>query len=303
MKESKKVILGVMKKHLEHGDRFESQVLDLTLSKMDGARDDGWGVCYSKGGKRLVMAKKTLEGDYAVKDDTKEICENAFWGCAFLRKLAIPASVEKIGDEAFARCISLESVYIPQSVVKMGKNPFVGLDSKVVKNDSEAFVIDAKILYNAERTRLISCLTDASMVIVPKTVATIGSLAFTRRPHLKKVQLPDGLDRIGRDAFCDCDALQEVTVPASVRTVDAYAFASCDSLRKVTFLGEVKHLARTAFSDCDNLLSIVVPEGKEKYYRKQLHITSESDTLVLGSPKKPSAAEKEPTEAKPEDNA
>lgn len=303
MKESKKVILGVMKKHLEHGDRFESQVLDLTLSKMDGARDDGWGVYYSKGGKRLVMAKKTLEGDYAVKDDTKEICENAFWGCAFLRKLAIPASVEKIGDEAFARCISLESVYIPQSVVKMGKNPFVGLDSKVVKNDSEAFVIDAKILYNAERTRLISCLTDASMIIVPKTVATIGSLAFTRRSHLKKVQLPDGLDRIGRDAFCDCDALQEVTVPASVRTVDAYAFASCDSLRKVTFLGEVKHLARTAFSDCDNLLSIVVPEGKEKYYRKQLHITSESDTLVLGAPKKPSAAEKEPTEAKPEGNA
>lgn len=71
----------------------------------------------------------------------------------------------------------------------------------------------------------------------------------------------------------------------------------------MTFLGEVKHLARTAFSDCDNLLSIVVPEGKEKYYRKQLHITSESDTLVLGSPKKPSAAEKEPTEAKPEVNA
>lgn len=36
MKESKKVILGVMKKHLEHGDWFESQALDLTLSKMEG---------------------------------------------------------------------------------------------------------------------------------------------------------------------------------------------------------------------------------------------------------------------------
>uniref|UniRef100_UPI003FF1252B hypothetical protein n=1 Tax=Prevotella sp. TaxID=59823 RepID=UPI003FF1252B len=37
MKESKKVILGVMKKHLEHGDWFESQALDLTLSKMEGS--------------------------------------------------------------------------------------------------------------------------------------------------------------------------------------------------------------------------------------------------------------------------
>lgn len=209
MKDNKKVILGVIKKHLERSDKFENQVLQLALKKMDGARDDGWGVYYSKGGKHLITAKKTLEGNYTVKEDTQEISDNAFWGCAFVRNIAIPASVTKIGDEAFARCISLESVYIPPSVEKMGKNPFVGLDGKVVKNQSPAFTIDAKIFYDAERTRLISCMTDASMVIVPKTVRTIGSLAFTRRSRLKKVQLPDGLDRIGRDAFSDCDALEE----------------------------------------------------------------------------------------------
>lgn len=167
----------------------------------------------------------------------------------------------------------------------------------MVHNQSEAFTIEGKNLYDADRTRLISCLTDASMIIVPKTVRTIGSLAFNRRARLKKVQLPDGLDRIGRDAFSDCDALEEVVIPASVTTIDPYAFASCDNLRKITFLGEVKHLARTSFSDCDNLLSVLVPEGKEKYYRKQLHITSESDTLVLGNNYKPEAVDK----AKPED--
>ena len=282
MKEIKKAILNVLKKRKENGDKFENQVLTLAFKQMDGARDDGWGVFYSKNGKRLVMAKKTIEGSYAVKDDTQEIGDNAFWGCAFLQRVAVPASVVKIGDEAFARCISLESVCIPPSVEKFGKNPFVDLDSKVVDNQSEAFVIEGKNLYTADRSRLVSCLTDAAMVIVPKTVRTIGSLAFTRRSRLKKVQLPDGLDRIGRDAFSDCDSLEEVVVPASVTTVDPYAFSSCDSLKKATFLGEVKHLARTAFSDCDNLLSIIVPDGKEKYYRKQLHITADSDTLVLG---------------------
>lgn len=285
MKENKKVILGVIKKHLERSDKFESQVLKLALKKMDGARDDGWGVYYSKGGKRLITAKKTLEGNYAVKEDTQEICDNAFWGCAFVRNIAIPASVSKIGDEAFARCISLESVYLPPSVEKVGKNPFVGLDGKVVKNQSPAFTIDANIFYDADRTRLISCMTDASMIIVPKTVRTIGSLAFTRRSRLRKVQLPDGLDRIGRDAFSDCAALEEVVIPASVTTIDPYAFASCDALKKVTFLGEVKHLARTAFSDCDSLLTILVPEGLEKTFRKQLHLTSESDTLVFSNDK------------------
>ena len=91
--------------------------------------------------------------------------------------------------------------------------------------------------------------------------------------------------------------MEEVVIPASVTTIDPYAFASCDNLRKITFLGEVKHLARTSFSDCDNLLSVLMPEGKERYYRKQLHITSESDTLVLGNNYKPEAVDK----AKPED--
>lgn len=283
MKDYKKAILGILKKRKDSGDKFESQVLKLTLKQMDGARDDGWGVFYSKNGKSLVSAKKSIEGSYAVKDDTEEIGDNAFWGCAFLRKVAVPNTVERIGDEAFARCISLESVCIPASVEKMGKNPFVDLDSKVVNNESEAYVIDNKILYDADRTRLVSCLTDAAMVIVPKTVRVIGSLAFTRRAKLKKVQLPDGLERIGRDSFSDCDALEEVVIPASVKTISPYAFSGCESLKKVTFLGEVQSLSRTAFSDCFNLYTILVPQGKEKAYRKILHITSESDTLVLGN--------------------
>lgn len=283
MKDYKKAILGILKKRKDSGDKFESQVLKLTLKQMDGARDDGWGVFYSKNGKSLVSAKKTIEGSYAVKDDTEEIGDNAFWGCAFLRNVAVPNTVERIGDEAFARCISLESVCIPASVEKIGKNPFVDLDSKVINNESEAYVIDNKILYSADRTRLVSCLTDAAMVIVPKTVRVIGSLAFTRRAKLKKVQLPDGLERIGRDAFSDCDALEEVVIPASVKTIAPYAFGGCESLKKVTFLGEVQTLSRTAFSDCFNLYTILVPQGKEKAYRKILHITSESDTLVLGN--------------------
>ena len=294
MKDYKKAILGILKKRKDSGDKFESQVLKLTLKQMDGARDDGWGVFYSKNGKSLVSAKKSIEGSYAVKDDTEEIGDNAFWGCAFLRNVAVPNTVERIGDEAFARCISLESVCIPASVEKIGKNPFVDLDSKVINNESEAYVIENKILYSADRTRLVSCLTDAAMVIVPKTVRVIGSLAFTRRAKLKKVQLPDGLERIGRDSFSDCDTLEEVVIPASVKTIAPYAFGGCESLKKVTFLGEVQSLSRTAFSDCFNLYTILVPQGKEKAYRKILHITSESDTLVLGN------EQLAPTDSKPE---
>lgn len=275
--------MGILKKQFDSGDELENLVMRLAVKKLDGVRDDGWGVYYSKSGKRLVGAKKTIEGSYAVREDTQEVADKAFWGCAFLRSVALPASVTRIGDEAFARCLSLESVCIPPSVTEIGKNPFVGLDAKAVNNQSDCFAIDSKMLYDAGRERLVSCLTDAAMVLLPKTVRTIGSLAFTRRRKLKKVQLPEGLDRIGRDAFSDCDALEEVVVPSTVTTVNAYAFAGCDSLKKVTFLGVPEHLARTAFSDCDSLMSVCVPEGSEKFFRKELHLTQDSDTLVLAA--------------------
>ena len=108
MKEKKKELLGALKKRLDGNDVVENQVIKLALKKLDGARDDGWGVYYSKSGRRLVAAKKTIEGAYAVKDETQEICDNAFWGCAYLRSVAMPATVTRIGDEAFARCLSLE---------------------------------------------------------------------------------------------------------------------------------------------------------------------------------------------------
>ena len=63
MKEKKKIVLDVLKKHLERTDKFESQVLELALKQADGARDDGWGVFYSKGGKRLIAAKKSIRRD------------------------------------------------------------------------------------------------------------------------------------------------------------------------------------------------------------------------------------------------
>lgn len=44
MKDYKKAILGILKKRKDSGDKFESQVLKLTLKQIDGARDDGWGV-------------------------------------------------------------------------------------------------------------------------------------------------------------------------------------------------------------------------------------------------------------------
>ena len=193
MKDKKKVLLSVLRKQLTKDYQYETQAIQLVVKKLDGARDDGWGVIYSKSGKRLVAAKKTLEGHYVVKEDTAEIDDKAFWGCAFVERVELPQTVVKIGDEAFARCLSLDEVNIPASVKDMGKNPFEGLDAAVIHNESEAFVLDGDLLYDAARTRLIACLSDVETITLPDTVKTVGSLSFTRRAKLKQVALPEGL--------------------------------------------------------------------------------------------------------------
>lgn len=281
MKDKKKVLLSVLRKQLTKDYQYETQAIELVVKKLDGARDDGWGVIYSKSGKRLIAAKKTLEGHYVVKEDTAEINDKAFWGCAFVERIEVPQTVVKIGDEAFARCLSLDEVNIPASVKELGKNPFEGLDAEVIRNESGNFVLEDGLLYDATRTRLIACLTDAETLTLPETVQTVGSLSFTRRAKLKQVVLPEGLIRIGRDAFSDCEAMEEVTIPASVTTIEPYAFASCDSLRRVVFCGVPHHVARTAFSECDNLTTILVPADGKQRLRKQLHLASDSETVVF----------------------
>ena len=209
-----------------------------------------------------------------------------FWGCAYVEEIKIPQTVTRIGNEAFARCMSLKKLVIPASVKTLGYNPFIDLNSHVVDCQSPHYVIENKLLYSADQKKLIACLTDAAMVIIPKTVEQISDFAFTRRRNLKKVVIPDTVKTIGSDAFSDCDSLEEIVIPASVSTIEGHAFAECDKLKKITFLGVVEHVARTTISNCESLKKIIVPEGASKHYIKQLHVPLELEDIVIENVKK-----------------
>lgn len=281
MKESKKRIKEALKKTTDKSDKFEKLVMDLALKKMSGAQKDRFGVYYSKKQKRLLMASKTLEGTYKIAEGTEEIENNAFWGCAFINHIDIPETVKYIGNEAFARCVSLQDLTIPASVEMLGKNPFLGMVSDQLHCLTPEYIIENKLLFTANKQKIIACLTDAAMVIIPKNVVELNDLSFSRRRKLRKIVIPDTVVRIGSDAFSECDALEEVVIPASVQVIEPHAFSECDSLRKVTFLGTVNSLARNTFSNCDLLKKIIVPEGSLPEYLKDLHLPLEFEDIVV----------------------
>ena len=74
----------------------------------------------------------------------------------------------------------------------------------------------------------------ASKVILPETVTTITSYAFSNCENLKEVVLSEGLTHIGECAFRMCPLLDDITIPDTVLDIMSNAF--CESpLRNLKF--------------------------------------------------------------------
>ena len=89
--------------------------------------------------------------------------------------------------------------------------------------------------------------SNASKVILPKTVTSIAPDAFNNCKNLKEVVLSEGLTYIGECAFRMCPLLDNITIPDTVLDIMANAF--CESpLRNLKFQNRPQ--------ECNNRLKI-----------------------------------------------
>ncbi len=143
---------------------------ETTKDELKEAFVDGWGVKYSKDGRKLLKAPGKLSGAYSVKEGTRIICDSAFSNCSSLSKIVIPNSVTSICDSAFSNCSSLSEIFIPNSVTSIGDSAFSNCSS-------------------------------LSYIVIPNSVTSIGDSAFKFCSSLSKVVISDSVTRIGKSAF------------------------------------------------------------------------------------------------------
>ncbi len=268
MNDVKKSKVLDLRNDLKPGKKLEQLVLDYAVRKTTGCREDLYGVFYSKNGRHVVMASKSLSGCYTVCEGTREIDGDAFWGCAYLEEILLPEGLEVIGHEAFGRCISLRRLELPTTVKKIGANPFVGLGNLCVESRSKEIIYDGKAVYSEGGKCLVSYLSDDSVFVVPEGVEEIGDKAFFGKKKLRWITLPKSLKTIGDQAFFDCDSLQCVTIPAHVEAIGACAFGDSELLRDVEFEGVPNKIKRSMLTGCDNIHSIIVPTGSIGSFKK-----------------------------------
>ena len=69
--------------------------------------------------------------------------------------------------------------------------------------------------------------------------------------HLRRLVLPDSLERIGKAALYACDGIEELVIPASVVRIDDSALAGMRALQRLTILGcpEIGEMALAGLTD------------------------------------------------------
>ena len=170
-----------------------------------------------------------------------EIPEEAFFICESLESLIIPDTVTTIGNGAFSNCMNLTAFTVSEN------------------NKNYSVSDDGKILYNKDKTELISCCPAVTGdITIPDSVTTIDMYAFNGCLNLTSVIIPDSVTSIGANAFYDCRSLISVRISDSVTSIDYSVFRNCSSLTSVIIPDSVTTIGDFAFQGCYNLGSIKI---------------------------------------------
>lgn len=200
-------------------------------------------------------------------------------------EVVIKSGVTGVGSGAFMGCTALKKVSISDTVKKLDLNAFSGctaLEAFAVEDGNEAYASADGVLFNAGKTRLISCpVGKTGAYTVPETVTEIeksaftasgvesvsmsdavnavGEGAFSNCSKLKSVVLPKGLKELKKSLFSGCSALEAISIPDSVKTLGEGVFSGCAALKEVKIPGEVTVIPKNAFSGCAALESVSIP--------------------------------------------
>lgn len=247
----------------------------LTISGTGEMDDDMW-MCWNGYASEIKTA--------VIKSGVKCIGEWAFYNCANLTSVTIPASVTSIHPDAFNLCTSLTSVTLPSSVTSIGEAAFYksGLINITIPNS--VTTIGDFAFYR-------TCLTS---ITIPGSVTSIGSRVFNYCSGLSEINvdsgntqyssadgvlfdksgtallvypagkaassysIPDSVTQIGYTAFFGATNLTGITIPGTVASIDSDAFVYCENLSEVTISNGVEEIGEEAFGMCP-LTSISIP--------------------------------------------
>lgn len=93
---------------------------------------------------------------------------------------------------------------------------------------------------------------NASEIVVPEGVVSIGEYVFKNKDFIKSITLPDSITEIGTEAFWECYNLEKVEIEGTIEYIDTNAFSMCEKLADID-LSNVKQIGYNSFHGCKSL--------------------------------------------------
>ncbi len=188
------------------------------------------GILYNKD-KTILVHYPSMKGDikFTIPNTVKLINNYAFSGCNSLKELEIPGNVETVGHNSFEACENLSNI---------------------------SFCYGLKVIEDAAFDQCNSITN----IRLNDSVSYIGSFAF-RCANLKRIRLPEGLEKIENFTFQWCEKLETINIPESIKIIGYQAFGECKSLKKITIPQNVTEIGAWAFWHCDSLANITIPDS------------------------------------------
>ncbi len=258
------------------------------------------GVLFDESGTCLIQYPAGREESvYHIPEDVTRIRSNAFVSCRFLTEIHIPAGVTEIGGASF--------------------HSFEKAAQILVDPANTAYRSEDGVLFTADMTRLIACLTDGedSVYRIPDGVTDLAEFAFVNA-CLTEIVIPDSVMNVWDFTFHGCISLERFTVspdnphlcsmdgilytkngtrllrcPArktsaevlhGVSEIGNRAFDGCTELTELTLPYDMTRIGNNAFACCEKLTRITFSRRVEQIEQDAfLGCTSLQEILYTGS--------------------
>ena len=191
----------------------------------------------------------------------EKVSDRLIVGCT---NTIIPKGVKAIASYAFSECEGLTGITIPSTIKTIEENAFYNCKNiKAINVSPDNSNYDSRDNSNA----LIETMTNKLILacdstIIPNTVTTIGTNAFSSLKNLDTITLPEGLV-----------------------TIEDKAFYGLKNLKNLIISSTVTEIGNQIVGDCDELQSISVNEYNSKYDSRDNSnaiIETETNKIVVG---------------------